>query len=71
MIVRYTESERLLRESVNKNVSHRNHALKTGWIFLKSSQDGKQQAAANHQGKGEMRFIKRHASLLVHHSIRA
>lgn len=64
MIVRYTESERLLRESVNKNVSHRSHALKNGALLLKTSQDREQQAAANHQGKGEMRFIKGHAFLL-------
>ena len=64
MIVRYTESERLLRESVNKNVSHRSHALKNGALLLKTSQDREQQTPANHQGKGEMRLIKGHAFLL-------
>jgi len=65
MIVRYMEGERLLRRSVNKNVSRRSHDLKTGWIFLKTSQDDKQQTPANHQSHGQRGCISGHHHLLT------
>jgi hypothetical protein len=65
MIVRYTESERLLRESVNKNVSRRSHALKNGALLLKTSQDREQQTPANHQSHGQRGCISGHEHLLT------